>query len=1120
MKGSEGSLGLLDVVCRVVAIVCLVCFLALGAELRSQTVVMPVSGHGDTTMSYAEVYDDGGPNGAYSNYCNSSYTFHTVHPQGRYKIQIVSQLTHLPGNALLQVRDGAATNSIVLRSSPPSINETFYSSSNAVTLTFTADDDFPTEGFEVILCEYDNPMPEGFAGIYLDSNTYRICWENSDPPVTWVVDYAIVEQGVSLGSFFADSSNFDVIVTDSTCLTFYDIPVGHRLVYRINPVFYSASSICPRTFAGQAQPYEPPYECPCVMPGNVSLELLADSVVIRWTGDDTVSFWHLYCEYYLIDTLLDGSVHEYVMPYDYPCFVTSVFLNGNCLTQLCNGVYASLPIGGCTLTVGYIERVATTGHSVTLRWNAPTDTQARYLLYYRRQGQSEGANVLVDTLAYEETTYTVEGLQPHTCYVFTVKVLCADGSEGCYATTGTISTTLDNCIDFINFFDLEHVHCMTGTYSHPSAYTGRDFNRHVAIVDTTMYDANTGNLLRCIPPGEEASFRLGDDDIGAQGESVTYDYVVDSLDKDMLVLKYAVVMQNSNHSSINQPHVTLEILDNMGMLIDTMCCYANFYAAGDLGWNSVPGTNIIWKDWTTVGIDIAPYHGQQIKIRFTTTDCADGGHFGYAYFNIRCDSKQIDLVNLCDGEDSINLRAPLGFVYRWTRGDDTTTFSTANEIRVPADETHYHCHVTFIGNPACSFTLHSIAVLPVLNADIYYEIDTCAQQLRLYSNSKILIDEEYLPYVHQTIENQTWIVNGDTLRGDSVVVDIEANGVNAIQFSCNLTKSSCGDTVVDSVLIAIDHRRRIEGPAVVCQGDTVTLTAVPVELEHATVEWDDGSTMAERTLVVGSDTTVWMVSNYLTCSDTLQHHIAVYPFFDDTVAFEMCPIVGDTMGFVVTQTGVYTHLATDRNGCDSLMTIDVVLHPAYYDTVRVETCGESFSNEEFSVDTTGFYTHVYSTVMGCDSMYHLDFVRHETSSDTIRWQILADEFYNEYDFHENREGMYTHTYVDQFGCDSLMNLDLSVIYLRFPNAVTPNGDGYNDRMEINNLLEAYIFSYNCLWVYDRWGRLIVKKENMRCDADFWDPNETDTPDGTYFYRFVARTQDRIIDHKSVIEVIR
>lgn len=1081
---------------------------------------MPVNGHGDTTMSYAEVYDDGGPNGAYSTYCNASYTFHTVHPQGHYRIQIISQLTHPQGNALLQIKDGTTTYGATLRTSPPSVNETFYSSGNVVTLTFNSDDDFPTEGFKVILCEYDNPIPENFHGEYVDSNTYMICWDNSNPPVTWVVDYVIVEDPVGVSSYFADSNNFDIIVTDTTCLTFHNIPVGFQLVYRIHPVFNSASSICPRDYSGVAPPYNPPFECPCVMPATVSIEELPDSVIIHWTGGDTVSLWHLVSTYFGIDTFLDGSIHQFALAHEYPCFTISVFINGNCEEQMCNGAYANLPIGGCFISAGALQRVATSGHSVTLAWSNPGNEQVRYMLYYRLLGQPEGANILVDTLPYDVTRYTVEGLQPHTDYVFTIKVLCPDGSVGCNVSTANFSTTIDNCIDFINFLDEEHVHRTWGSYSTPTAYVSGESGRHVAIVDTTLYDAHTGNLLRCIPPGEEASFRLGNDNVGAQGETITYDYEVDSLDKDMLVLKYAVVMQNSNHTSINQPHVTLEILDSTGVPIDTTCCYANFYAAGDLGWNSVDGTNIIWKDWTTIGIDIARYHGQQIKIRFTTTDCADGGHFGYAYFNIRCDRKHIDLVNLCDSEDSINLRAPLGFVYRWTRGDDTTTFSTENEIRVPADEVFYHCHVSFIGNPECSFTLHSIAVLPVLHADIYYEIDTCAQQMRLYSNSKILIDEEYLPYVHQTIENMVWIVDGDTITGDSLTIGVAANGMHHILFSCNLTQSACGDTVVDSLLVEIDHRRTLQGQSIVCVGDTVVLWALPANIPQATLQWDDGSSLPQRALVVNSDTSVWLVSNYLNCSDTLRHHIAIHPMYNDTVAFKMCPGDGDTLGFHLSQTGVFTHLTTDRNGCDSLMTVDVVVHPAYYDTLRVATCDESFANSEFAVDSTGSYTHVYSTVLGCDSIYNLDFVRHEISRDTIRWQILQDEVFAENDFYENQEGFYTNTYVDQFGCDSITNLDLSVIYLRFPNAVTPNGDGYNDRMEINNLLDAYIFSYNCLWIYDRWGRLIVKRENIRCDADFWDPNETDTPDGTYFYRFVARTQDRIIDHKSVIEVIR
>ena len=42
-------------------------------------------------------------------------------------------------------------------------------------------------------------------------------------------------------------------------------------------------------------------------------------------------------------------------------------------------------------------------------------------------------------------------------------------------------------------------------------------------------------------------------------------------------------------------------------------------------------------------------------------------------------------------------------------------------------------------------------------------------------------------------------------------------------------------------------------------------------------------------------------------------------------------------------------------------------------------------------------------------------------------------------------------------------------WLQFPNLVTPNGDGVNDRWEVVNLLDCGLYAMSELWVFDAWG---------------------------------------------------
>lgn len=93
-------------------------------------------------------------------------------------------------------------------------------------------------------------------------------------------------------------------------------------------------------------------------------------------------------------------------------------------------------------------------------------------------------------------------------------------------------------------------------------------------------------------------------------------------------------------------------------------------------------------------------------------------------------------------------------------------------------------------------------------------------------------------------------------------------------------------------------------------------------------------------------------------------------------------------------------------------------------------------------------------------------------------------------------------------------------YLQFPNLVTPNGDGNNDTWRIVNLVDIGFYPTNELWIYNRWGQLVFHSRNISTDTDFWDPNSTQSPDGTYFYRFLAKSPFGAVKQNGVIEVLR
>ena len=113
-------------------------------------------------------------------------------------------------------------------------------------------------------------------------------------------------------------------------------------------------------------------------------------------------------------------------------------------------------------------------------------------------------------------------------------------------------------------------------------------------------------------------------------------------------------------------------------------------------------------------------------------------------------------------------------------------------------------------------------------------------------------------------------------------------------------------------------------------------------------------------------------------------------------------------------------------------------------------------------------------------------------------------------------------------CDSIIYYNLFIFWngdhcdtaLSYPNVVTSNGDGTNDRFVIDGLIEHNCFKYNELTIYDRYGHCVYHKRNIATEDDWWDPSAQRAPAGTDFYYFNAHGVNIWTQHRGVIEVLR
>jgi gliding motility-associated-like protein len=104
--------------------------------------------------------------------------------------------------------------------------------------------------------------------------------------------------------------------------------------------------------------------------------------------------------------------------------------------------------------------------------------------------------------------------------------------------------------------------------------------------------------------------------------------------------------------------------------------------------------------------------GATMRIEFTTNDCTQGGHFGYAYIDVdeNC-SSPITGSTSCPSDSLLILTAPFGFqAYKWYTADFSTVLGTSNVIvrnPVPPPNTVYAVEITPYPNQGCLDTVYA-----------------------------------------------------------------------------------------------------------------------------------------------------------------------------------------------------------------------------------------------------------------------------------------------------------------------------------------------------------------------------------------------------------------------------
>lgn len=224
-----------------------------------------------------------------------------------------------------------------------------------------------------------------------------------------------------------------------------------------------------------------------------------------------------------------------------------------------------------------------------------------------------------------------------------------------------------------------------------------------------QYDALAGGTnLPVVAPGSTYSLRLGNIKNGGDAYKIKRTFCVSSTDP-FLKYKYAVVLEDpgSDHNDDAKPYFMVRIYDQSNNPIT--CAEYKVMAnpnSEEIKTNfkqSPTNPFVYYKPWTEVLVPLNAYIGQTLTVEYIVSDCAWGGHLGYAYIDGECGPLGNITSSSCPTPplyDLKTLTAPIGFKYYLWEGVGIKGSNFNRSVKIREDGLF---KVKMITETGCSF---------------------------------------------------------------------------------------------------------------------------------------------------------------------------------------------------------------------------------------------------------------------------------------------------------------------------------------------------------------------------------------------------------------------------------
>jgi len=237
------------------------------------------------------------------------------------------------------------------------------------------------------------------------------------------------------------------------------------------------------------------------------------------------------------------------------------------------------------------------------------------------------------------------------------------------------------------------------------------------------------------------------------------------------------------------------------------------------------------------------------------------------------------------------------------------------------------------------------------------------------------------------------------------------------------------------------------------------------------------------------------------CDSIATLSLSVNPVYNESANAEICQGDNYILGTQTLSTsGTYVETFNSQSGCDSTVTLSLTVNPVYSTTNYLSICENelpySYYNEIIPIGTTsGDLVYNYTSISGCDSVVNLSLTVTTTYIGTASASICTGDSYNFGSQTLTTAGEYTETFNSAIGCDSTVTLNLQIVN-SFEESIAAEicqGDNYILGTQTLSSSGSYVETFNSQSGCDSTVTLTLTVNPVYSTTDYLNICENELP---------------------------